>query len=57
MALRYYELSTLIRVLIVLAMQNGSAHISEDDQSHLSHEVFIDDPEIPEGSLREKEEL
>lgn len=52
-----YELSTLIRALIVLAVQNGPAHISEDDQSPLSHELFIDDPEVPEGSLAEQEEL
>jgi hypothetical protein len=52
-----YELSTLIRALIVLAVQNGPAHIFEDDQSPLSHELFIDDPEVPEGSLAEQEEL
>ena len=52
-----YELSTLIRVLIVLAVQNGPVHVPEDDQSPLSYELFIDDPEVPEGSLAEQEEL
>ncbi len=52
-----YELSTLIRVLIVLAVQNGPIHVPEDDQSPLSYELFIDDPEVPEGSLAEQEEL
>jgi hypothetical protein len=52
-----YELSTLIRVLIVLAVQNGPVHVPEDDQSPLSYELFIDDSEVPEGSLGEQEEL
>src|SRR6266581_7585465 len=52
-----YELSTLIRVLIVLAVQNGPVHVPVDDQSPLSHELFIDDPEVPGGSLGEQEEL
>jgi hypothetical protein len=48
-----YELSTLIRALIVLAVLNEHAHISEDDQSPLSRELFIDDPEVPDGSFGE----
>jgi hypothetical protein len=52
-----YELWTLIRALIVLAVQNGPVHVPEDDQSPLSHELFIDDPEVLEGSLAEQEEL
>ena len=51
-----YELSTLICALIALAAQMGSVTITEDDPSPLSPELFIDDPEIPGGSLTEQEE-
>ena len=52
-----YELSTLMRALIALAVQMGPVRIAENDESSLPHELFIDDPEIQRGLLEEREEL
>ena len=52
-----YELLTLIRALIALAVLNRPAHIAEENQSLLSHELCIDDPELSQESFEELEEL
>jgi hypothetical protein len=52
-----YELSTLMRVLIALAVQMEPVRTAENDEFPLPHELFIDDPEIHRGLLEEREEL
>ncbi len=52
-----YELSTLIRVLLALAVQMSAVTVADDDPSPLSHELFIDDPWIQDtGGLSEEQE-
>jgi hypothetical protein len=54
-----YELSTLIRALLALAMHLSAMSVADDDPSPLSHELFIDDPAILDagGFPEEQEEL
>jgi hypothetical protein len=52
-----YELLTLIRALIALAVLNRPTHIAEENRSLLSHELYIDDPELSQESFEELEEL
>jgi hypothetical protein len=52
-----YELSTLMRALLALAVQIGAVTVADDDPSPLSHELFIDDPGVPDaGGLPEEQE-
>lgn len=50
-----YELFTLIRVLVALAVHLGALGTDEDGSSPSSHELFLDDPEIA-GALSEADE-
>ena len=52
-----YELSTLMRALLALAVQIGAITAADNDPSPLSHELFIDDPGVPDaGGLPEEQE-
>jgi hypothetical protein len=52
-----YELSTLIRALLALAMHLSAMSVADDDPSPLSHELFIDDPAILDaGGFPEEQE-
>ncbi len=50
-----YELFTLIRVLVALAVHLGALEIDESGSSPSAHELFLDDPEIA-GALPEADE-
>ncbi len=52
-----YELSTLMRALLALAIHIGQVEVAENDPSPASHELFLDDPGIPGGLPEEGEEL
>jgi len=52
-----YEISTLIRALLALAVYMSAITGADDDPSPLSHELFIDDPGIQDaGGLPEEQE-
>jgi hypothetical protein len=44
-----YELSTLIRALLALAVQLSAPAATEDNAALQAHELFIDDPEVLRG--------
>ena len=52
-----YELSTLIRALLTLAVQIGAINVTKNELSPPSPELLIDDPEIPSALLEEHEEM
>jgi hypothetical protein len=52
-----YELSTLMRALIALAIHIGVIEIDESDPSPASHELFLDDPGLSGVPSAEDEEL
>jgi hypothetical protein len=52
-----YELSTLIRALLALAVQVAALTANQDHPASYAHELFIDDPEVPrDGVLLEEQE-
>jgi hypothetical protein len=50
-----YELSTLIRAMIALAVHIGTIDVAESDPPLLPDDLFIDDPALPRGLPEEKE--